>query len=84
MTAVRISIQPQFCGPLSIGTVQVIRLVSQHAGIALREAMVLVDRCVFEGETVSIPTPSLQEAELLIRALRSLPAVPRIDAALED
>ena len=69
---------------MSVGTVRVIRLVSQHAHLALSEAAEFVDRCVFEGETVSIPTPSAEDAASLVRALGSLPDVPRIEASVED
>jgi hypothetical protein len=69
---------------MSVGTVAVIRLVSQHAHLSLSEATELVDRCVFEGETVSIPTPSPEAAESLVRALASLPEVPKIEATIED
>jgi hypothetical protein len=84
MSSVRLSIEPELCGPVSVGTVRVIRLVSEHAHLALGEAMGFVDRCVFEGETVSIPTPSLEDAASLVRALSSLPAVPKIEASVED
>jgi hypothetical protein len=80
MSAVRLSIEPQFCGTVSVGTVRVIRLVSQHAHLALAEATGFVDRCVFDGETVSIPTPSPEDAASLVRALSSLPEVPKVDA----
>jgi hypothetical protein len=69
---------------VSVGTVAVIRLVAKYAHLSLSEAARLVDRCVFDGETVSIPTRSSEDAALLVRALHSLPAVPKIDAAVED
>jgi hypothetical protein len=71
------------CGPVSIGTVAVIRLVSRHAHVGLAEAANFVDRCVFDGQTISIPISSAEEAELLVRALRSLPAIPKIEAVVE-
>jgi len=84
MSAVRLSIQTQLCGPASVGTVSVIHLVRQHARLSLPKAKEFVDRCVFEGETVSIPMPSAKDAWLLVRALRSLPDVPKIEASVED
>jgi hypothetical protein len=84
MSSVRLSIQAQICGSVSVGTVKVIRLVSQHGHLTLSEATDLVDRCVFEGETVSIPMPSAADAALLVHALRSLPEVPRIEASVEN
>ncbi len=84
MPTVRLSIQPELCGPVSVGTVRVIRLVSQHACLSIADATEIVDRCVFDGETASIPMPSPENAAELVRALRSLPAVPKIDASVED
>ncbi len=84
MSSVRLSIQAQLCGPVSVGTVTVIRLVGQHAHLAVREAKEFVDRCVFDGETVSIPMPSLEDASLLVHALRLLPEVPKIETSVED
>src|SRR5690242_10748232 len=81
MSAVRLSIQAQLCGPISVGTVKVIRLVSEHARLTLSEAAKFVDRCVFDGETVLIPMPSPEAASLLVDALRALPEVPRIEAS---
>ena len=84
MPAVRLSIEAELCGATSIGTVRVIRLVSQHARLGIGEATDLVDRCVFDGETISIPMPTSQEASLLVRALRALPEVPKIEASVEQ
>jgi hypothetical protein len=84
MSSVRLSIQPELCGSVSVGTVRVIRLISEHAHLGLAEAKGFVDRCVFEGETVSIPMPSPEDAASLVRAFGSLPAVPKIDASVED
>jgi hypothetical protein len=78
------SIQTRFCGPASVGTVDVIKLVRARAGLTLRAAKALVDRCVFEGETVSISGLSLADAVALIQGLRSLHDAPPIDVSLED
>jgi hypothetical protein len=83
MSSVRLSIQPQLCGSVSVGTVRVIRLVSEHAHLPLSEAMNFVNRCVFDAETVSIPTPTPQDAASLVRALCALPEVPKIEASVE-
>jgi hypothetical protein len=78
------SIQARLCGPVSVGTVDVIKLVQARAGLTLRAAKALVDRCVFGGETVSIPGLSRADAVALIQGLRSLPDAPPIDVSLED
>jgi len=84
MSAVRLSIQPELCGGMSVGTVKVIRLVSRHGHLSLGEAKDFVDRCVFDGETVSIPMPSAEDASLLVDALKALPVVPKIEVSIED
>jgi hypothetical protein len=73
-----------FLGPVSVGTVEIIRLVSHHAQLPLPEAKRLVDRCVFDGEAVPIPTRSSEGAASLVRALASLQGVPKVDASIED
>ncbi len=84
MSAVQLSIRAELCGPVSVGTVKVIRLISHHGHLGLSAAKNFVDRCVFDGETVSIPMPSREDASLLVQALSSLPDVPRIEATVED
>lgn len=54
MASVKLSIEAHLCGPLSVGTVDVIKEVQRVAGLTLAEAKALIDRCVFEGETVTI------------------------------
>ena len=84
MSAVCLSIDPQICGSVSVGTVKVSRLLGEYGHLTLSEATDFVDRCVFDGETVSIPMPSRDDASLLVQALRSLPTVPKIEASVED
>ena len=84
MSAVRLSIQPRFCGPGSVGTVEVVHLVREHAHLGLAEAKRLVDRCVFDGKRVLIPMRSSEDAAALVDALRALSDDPRIEATVED
>jgi hypothetical protein len=79
----RLAIDAELCGPISIGTVKVIRMLSRHLGVSLREANAVVDRCVFEGEAVDVAT-SRDKAEELISALRQLPENPRVRVELND
>jgi hypothetical protein len=83
MPVVKFSIQARLCGPVSVGTVDVIKAVHLHAGLTLPEAKALVDRCVFEGETVSIAGLSDLAANALIAGLRQLPVAPPIDVQVE-
>ena len=84
VTAVVLSIEPLMAGPLSVGTVEVIRLLRVHAHLGLAEAKHLVDRCVFDGESVRIPTPSPSDAAALAAALADLPESPRIRVLISD
>jgi hypothetical protein len=84
VTSVRLSVEPRFLGPMSVGTVEVIKLVSVHASVGLTEAKRLIDRCVFDGEPVVISMPSAEAAELFLRAVSALPGKPRINATKES
>ena len=84
MASVFLSIEPQFVGPASIGTVEVIRLIRLHAHLDLAEAKRLVDRCVFDRETIRVPTPSSADAAALVGALAQLPDLPRIRALIVE
>lgn len=79
MATVTLSIQARLYGPVSLGTVDVIKAVQAHAGLGLGDAKALVDRCVFDGETVTIPGLSDTSASALVDALRSLPDAPPLD-----
>ena len=83
MPSVTLSIQARLCGPVSVGTVDVIKAVRVHAGLTLLEAKALVDRCVFKGETVTIVGLSVPTADALIAELCGLPHAPPIDVRVE-
>jgi hypothetical protein len=83
MPSVTLSIQARLCGPVSVGTVDVIKAVRVHAGLTLLEAKALVDRCIFEGETVAIVGLSALAADALAAELRRLPDAPSIDVRVE-
>ena len=84
MTSVRLSVEPRFLGSMSVGTVEVIKLVSVHANVGLAGAKRLIDRCVFDGESVVISMPSTEAAESFLRAVSALPDEPRITATRES
>jgi hypothetical protein len=84
VTTVFLSIDPQMVGPVSVDTVEVIRLIRIYAHLDLAEAKDLVDRCVFHRETVRVPIPSSSDAAALVDALAKLPAPPRIRALIPE
>lgn len=79
---VRITINGKFCGPISVGSIAIIQLLREHAGHTLTEAKEIVDRCVFEGETVDVLMPSPKAAHMLIQSLKLLPANPVVIASI--
>ncbi len=84
MAAISVSIEADLCGPISVGTVGVIRALMAHVGLSLSEARELVDRCVFDGQRIEISVPSRAVAEALLAAWRLTPAAPRISASIAD
>jgi hypothetical protein len=84
MTAMSFSIEADLCGPISVGTVAVIRALIAHLGLSLSEAEGLVNRCVFDGERVEIAAPSRAVAEALLAAWKLTPAAARISASISD
>ncbi|GMV14391.1 MAG: hypothetical protein HS104_19680 [Polyangiaceae bacterium] len=72
MSCVRLSIEPDLCGPVSVGTVKVIRVVERTLELSLGEALRYVNRSVFDGETVCIPAPSPAAAAACVAELDAL------------
>ena len=83
MPSVSLSIQAQLCGPVSLGTVDVIKAVHAHSGLSLGQAKALIDRCVFDGETVTIADLPDVAARALVAELRALPDSPPIHVLIE-
>ena len=82
MVTVDLTIEAEFCGPISMGTVAVVRALVEHLALPLTDAIALVDRCAFAGERVLIATPTRAAAEALLGALQQMPSAPRIRAAI--
>ena len=80
MVSVKLRIEPELCGAMSIGTVRVVRLLAQHLELALEESLNYVDRCVFSAEEVDIPAPSADAAARFVSAVSRLPPVPNVVA----
>lgn len=65
MPTIHLRVDPVLCGPISIGTVGLIKLLRDCLGLSLAEAKGYVDRCVFGGETVAIPVKTVKLAEMI-------------------
>jgi hypothetical protein len=79
---VSLSIEADLCGPVSVGTVSVVRALMTHLALPLDDAAGLVNRCVFDGECVALAAPSLVVAEALLSSLRASQAASRVRAAI--
>lgn len=84
MTRIALTIEGDLCGPMSIGTVAVIRALQKHLGLSLAEACEHVNHCVFEGQRLMLASPSPHAAEALRAELSGLPAAPRIRVAIVE
>ena len=80
---VNLEIDPVFCGPVSVGTISVIKLVREYFDLDLAVAKAFVDRAV-AGERVSIPAPSSAAACRFVEALAALPSEARVRAVISD
>ncbi len=81
MTPMVLAIDGDCCGPLSVGTVA-IRALAKHGELSVSEATELVNRCVFEGERVSLAAPTPDAAQALLDEFARLPAAARLHASL--
>jgi len=82
MAAVTLRIEPELCGPMSIGTVAIVKLVAEHFALSIPHAIEYVERCVFDGEEVHIPASSRAAAERFVARVLALPPVPRVVASV--
>ena len=84
MTVIVLTIEGDLVGPMSIGTVAVIRALEKHLGLPLAEAIELVERCVFEGRAFRLQAPTHAAAQGLLSEFSRLPAASRIHASIAD
>jgi hypothetical protein len=80
MASVTLSIDADLCGPVSVGTVAVIRIVQQRLELSLGEALGYVNRSVFDGENVCIPAPSAAAALECVEQLSALRSAATVHA----
>jgi hypothetical protein len=77
---VSLQIEPDLCGPFSVGTVAIIKLARRHLQLTLDQAADYVNRCVFGGETVEIPAPSAEAAARFVASTEASAAALRVRA----
>ena len=79
MAKLRIRIQPEFLGPVSVGTISPVHILREELAISLREAKEYVDRCVFDGGVVEIDVASIDAAHRIADRLASTASPPTIE-----
>lgn len=80
MPILRIRIEPEFCGPVSVGTIAPVKVLCEELGIRLGEAKEYIDRCVFGGETVDIEVESAELARSIADKLNATPPPAKVCA----
>lgn len=80
MAILRIRIEPELCGPFSVGTIAPIKVLREQLGIGLLEAKEYIDRCVFGSEVVDIEVESAELAESVAAHLRATPGPAKVHA----
>ncbi len=83
MATVHLRVEPTFCGPASIGTVELIELLRKRLDLPLADAKSFVDRCVFDGESVAISVPTNDFAFAFAEEIGALPSPARYHARVE-
>jgi ATP-grasp domain, R2K clade family 2 len=66
---IRIKARPEFCGPVSVGTVEPIKVLRDALNLTLAEAKSVIDKAVFDGEVARVLTGSEREARTVARQL---------------
>lgn len=82
MATVHLRVEPVLCGPVSVGTVELIKRVQERFRLSLTDAKAAVDRCVFDGETVTLVT-SCDEAALFASEVGALESPARFHVRIE-
>jgi hypothetical protein len=78
----RISVIPELCGPVSVGTIDLIKIIRDQCNLGLAEAKAYVDDAVFGGEIVEIPLASDVDGPALIHGIETLETPATITADL--
>jgi hypothetical protein len=80
----RVFVDPKFCGPVSVGTVDLIKIVRKRCNFGLTEAKRYIDDAVFGGEIVDIPLPEETDGLSLVEEIRALDTPAKIVVELVD
>lgn len=79
-----LTVDPKFCGPVSVGTIGLIKLVQKSFDLGLAEAKSLVDKAVFGGEIVEIQIPEHCKGSEIISEIELLDSEANIQALLVE
>jgi hypothetical protein len=82
VATVCLRVEPVFCGPASVGTVRLIKLIRERFGLSLVDAKAQVDRCVFGGETVALTAPA-EEAAAFAREVTTLESAAKFHVRID-
>jgi hypothetical protein len=77
-------IQPKLCGPASVGTVELIKVLRDQCHLSLAEAKNYVDRCVFEGAEAIIPIPHGVDANEIAKRIHKIETPAKIKIRIEE
>ena len=77
MSTIHLRIEPVFCGPASVGTVELIKVLRDRFELSLPEAKAYVDRCVFNGETVALVASTHEAAAEFAREVNAVASPAR-------
>jgi len=80
----RISVNPMLCGPVSVGTVDLIKVIREHCNFGLGQAKEYIDEAVFGGAIVDIPLPDETDGQALVDEIRGLETRAEISVQLID
>ena len=83
MATVHLRVEAVFCGPASVGTVELIKLVRERFGLSLAEAKSLIDRCVFDGEAVALVAATADAAAEFAREVSALKSPAKFEVFVE-
>jgi hypothetical protein len=67
-----LSVKDTLEGPISIGTVTLIRVIQKNFGLGLAEAKNLIDKAVFGGETIEVVIPNGLNVERMISEIAQI------------
>ena len=82
-TTVHLRIEPDLCGPISVGTAGIVLLLRDVLELSLDQAFEYANRCIFENETVTIPARSPETARDFVQRVRALRSPAKFHVRIE-